>query len=135
MDIQKYFNTGPVIWYAVFNGNMLERISDVNVEGSFPFQTQTYENAEDTPNAIAEIKSLFGLSMFNNFSGKQGFIELVFLKIMLSPNILRAEKFHKEFKIKVQEALDKLQHSKIIKDAPKVLEMNQPVIRGVLQPI
>jgi len=132
MDIQKYFTIGPVIWYAVFNENILERISHVNVEGSIPFRTQTYENAEDTPNAVSEIKSLFTSTEFHR---KQGFIELLFLKVMLSPNILRIERFHKQFKLKVEEALEKLQHSKIIKDASNVLEMNEPVIRGILQPI
>ena len=135
MDIQKYFNKGPITWYAVFNENILERISHENINGSIPFQTQTYEMAEDTPNAVAEIKELFRLSMFNNSSGKQGFIELVFLKIMLSPRVLRFERFHNAFKDKIEEALNTLEHSKIIKDAPKVLKMNEPVIQGNLKPI
>ena len=90
--------------------------------------------AEDTPNSVAEIKELF--IMLNSYTWKkQGQIELVFLKIMLSPRVLRFERFHNAFKDKIEEALNKLEHSKIIKDAPKVLKMNEPVIRGNLKPI
>ena len=134
MDIQKYFNKGPITRYAVFSRKILQRITDENVEGSIPFETQTYEMAEDTPNSVAEIKELF--IMINSYTWKkQGQIELVFLKIMLSPRVLRNRNFRREFEIKVKEALRIWPNSKIIKDAPKVLKMNEPVITGVLGPV
>ena len=134
MDIQKYFNKGPITRYAVFSRKILQRITDENVEGSIPFETQTYEMAEDTPNSVAEIKELF--IMLNSYTWKkQGQIELVFLKIMLSPRVLRNRNFRREFEIKVKEALRIWPNSKIIKDAPKVLKMNEPVITGVLGPV
>jgi len=131
MDIQKYFNKGPIIRYAVFSRKILQRITDENVGGSIPFETQTYEMAEDTPNSVAEIKELF--IMVNSYTWKkQGQIELVFLKIMLSPRVLRSNNFRREFEIKVKEALRIWPNSKIIKDAQKMLNVPDPVITGVL---
>ena len=129
MDVQKFFNKGRVIWYAVFSKKLLDRITDENVKGSIPFQTQTYEMAEDRPNVFAEIKEIFNIG---DSCKKQGHIELSFLKIMLSPRVLQSDNFRKEFKIKVEEALVRWTDSKIVKDAQKMLNLPDPVIKGVL---
>ena len=45
MDVQKYFNEGPVVWYAVLDGGEASQITDRFTACSIPFYTETYETA------------------------------------------------------------------------------------------
>lgn len=133
MDIQKYFNKGPVKWYAVGWNDMIWRISDTYVEGSMPFQTETYEDARERPNVIAETKELLTIC---HASKTQGNFELLFLKAILSPRLKAHYNYCEVMKGKILESYRRWPTSKIIKDAIKVLnipETPEPVVKGVLQ--
>jgi len=146
MDVQKYFNKGSVTWYAKFDiHGRLERILPNKTRGSIAFQTETYEAAYDRRNMAYlandanDITYLINMAKREAPDKRHGLIELVFLKICLSPKILENERFYRVILIKAQQAFVSFPESKIINDAMEILNnmhnMHEPVIKGVLQPI
>jgi len=133
MDIQKYFNEGPVVWYAVPNGVGGFEITDRFTPGSTTFSTETYDAAQDRLDVDAEVSELLTKQIR---SWNQGMIELIFLKVLLSSRLKGHHYFMEVIASKLREAFARWPDSKIIKDGVRMLNLDQPdIIRGILKPV
>ena len=133
MDIQKYFNEGPVVWYTVPNGVDGFEITDRRSAGSTTFCTETYDAAQDRLDVDAEVSELLTKQ---SRSWNKGTIELIFLKVLLSKRLKGHHYFMQVVVSKLREAFARWPDSKIIKDGVRMLNLDQPdIIRGILRPI
>jgi len=133
MDVQKYFNEGPVVWYAVPNGVDGFEITDRFTVGSIPFYTETYETAHERPNIVGEVSELLTK---HADSWNKGMIELIFLKVLLSRRLKRHDYLMKQVVIKLREAFRRWPDSKVLKDGMRMLNIDQPtIVGGILRPV